>query len=151
MTSRVTGDSSVCSAVCSDWQQRNIKGPRYCPFVRGIHWWFVVSPHKGTVTRETFPFDDVIMNSVDCQTTVTKCRPHFYRKDVVPLTPCFWFLILNINNCHHRLPQRRPVCTYRQVPNISRTKSQHLKDSRTVLRLSLPNPLKPDVKSRMRM
>ena len=33
---------------------------------------------------------------------------------------------------------------YRQVSNIKRTKSQHLKDSRTVLRLSLPNPLKPD-------
>ena len=40
---------------------------------------------------------------------------------------------------------------YRQVSNISRTKSQHLKDSRTVLRLSLPNLLKPDVKSRMKM
>ena len=34
---------------------------------------------------------------------------------------------------------------YRQVSNIRRTKSQHLKDSRTVLWLSLPNPLKPDV------
>ena len=41
--------------------------------------------------------------------------------------------------------------TYRQVSNIRRTKSQQLKDSRTVLRLSLPNPLKPDVKSRMKM
>ena len=40
---------------------------------------------------------------------------------------------------------------YRQVSNIRRTKSQHLIDSRTVLRLSLPNPLKPDVESRMRM
>ena len=40
---------------------------------------------------------------------------------------------------------------YRQVSNIRRTKSQHLKDSRTVLWLSLPNPLKPDVKSRMKM
>ena len=40
---------------------------------------------------------------------------------------------------------------YRQVSNIRRTKSQHLKDSRTVLRLSLTNPLKPDVKSRMKM
>ena len=29
--------------------------------------------------------------------------------------------------------------------------SQHLKYSHTVLRLSLPNPLKPDVKSRMKM
>ena len=41
--------------------------------------------------------------------------------------------------------------TYRQVSNISRTEPQHLKDYRTVLRLSLPNPLKPDVKSRMKM
>ena len=41
--------------------------------------------------------------------------------------------------------------TYRQVSNIRRTKFQHLKDSHAVLRLSLPNPLKPDVKSRMKM
>ena len=40
---------------------------------------------------------------------------------------------------------------YRQVSNIRRTKSPHLKDSRTVLRLSLPNPLKPGVKMRMMM
>ena len=40
---------------------------------------------------------------------------------------------------------------YLQVSNIRRTKSQHLKDPRTVLRLSLPNPFKPDVKSRMKM
>ena len=40
---------------------------------------------------------------------------------------------------------------YRQVSNIRRTKSQHLRNYRTVLRLSLPNPLKPDVKSRMKM
>ena len=40
---------------------------------------------------------------------------------------------------------------YSQVSNIRRTKSQHLKDSRTVLRLSLPNPLKPYAKSRMKM
>ena len=40
---------------------------------------------------------------------------------------------------------------YRQISYISRTKAQHLKDYRTVLRLSLPIPLKPDVKSRMKM
>ena len=43
------------------------------------------------------------------------------------------------------------MISYRQVSNIRRTKSQHFKDSRTVLQLSLPNPLKPDVKSRMKM
>ena len=40
---------------------------------------------------------------------------------------------------------------YRQVSNIRCTKSQHFKNSRDVLQLSLPNPLKPDVKSRMKM
>ena len=40
---------------------------------------------------------------------------------------------------------------YRQVSNIRRTKSHYLKDFPTVLRLSLPNLLKPDVKSRMKM
>ena len=43
------------------------------------------------------------------------------------------------------------ILTYHQVSNIRCTKSQHLKDSRSVLRMSLPNPLKPDVKSRMKM
>ena len=39
MASRITDQSSVCSILCLDWQQRNIKGPCYCPFMRGIHWW----------------------------------------------------------------------------------------------------------------
>ena len=30
-------------------------------FVREIHWWPVVSPHKGPVTRKMFLFNDVIM------------------------------------------------------------------------------------------
>ena len=40
---------------------------------------------------------------------------------------------------------------YRQISNISRTKSQNLNVSRIVLQLSLPNPLKPGVKSRMKV
>ena len=39
---------------------------------------------------------------------------------------------------------------YRQTISISRTKSQHLNVSRTVLQFSLPNPLKPGVESRMK-
>ena len=34
--SQIAGQSSVCSTVCLDWQQRDIKGLRYCPFVRRI-------------------------------------------------------------------------------------------------------------------
>ena len=40
---------------------------------------------------------------------------------------------------------------YRKISNITRTKSESLNDSRFTLQLSLPNPLKPDLKSRMKM
>ena len=40
---------------------------------------------------------------------------------------------------------------YRKISNINRTKSQHLDVSLLVLQLYLPNPLKPGVKSRMKM
>ena len=40
---------------------------------------------------------------------------------------------------------------YRKVSNIRRTKCQNLNDSRLVLQLSVPNPLKPSVKSMMKM
>ena len=43
------------------------------------------------------------------------------------------------------------ITRYRQTSNISRTKSQTLNVSCLVLQLSLPNPLKPGVKSRMKM
>ena len=33
-------------------------------FVRGIHRWPVNFPHKGPVTRKIFPFDDVVMQSI---------------------------------------------------------------------------------------
>ena len=34
-------------------------------FVRGIHQWLVNSPHKRPVMRKMFPFDDVIMFTLD--------------------------------------------------------------------------------------
>ena len=40
---------------------------------------------------------------------------------------------------------------YRKVSNIRRTKSQNLNASRLILQLSLPTPLKPGVKLRMKM
>ena len=42
-------------------------------------------------------------------------------------------------------------CIYRKVSNIRRTKSQNINDSRLVLQLSLPNPLKLGVKSIIRL
>ena len=42
-------------------------------------------------------------------------------------------------------------CYYRKISNIRRTKSQNLNDAHLVLKSSLPNPLKPCVKSRTKM
>ena len=44
-----------------------------------------------------------------------------------------------------------PMIKYHKVSNIRRTKSQNWNDSHIVLKSSLPNPLKPGVKSRMKM
>ena len=43
------------------------------------------------------------------------------------------------------------LLTYHKVSNIRRTKYQNFNDSRLILQLSVPNPLKPSVKSIMKM
>ena len=56
--SQITGLTIVYSGADQRKHQRSAS----VPFVRGIHWWSVNSPHKGSVTRKMFPFDDVIMS-----------------------------------------------------------------------------------------
>ena len=51
----------VYSNVYSGANQRKHQSFSSLAYVRVIHWWPVNSPHKGPVTREMFPFDDVIM------------------------------------------------------------------------------------------
>ena len=86
------------------------------------------SPHKGPVTRKMFQFDDVIMSA-----SMTSCRtirqlPSSYR---------FGHSVIKTN--------------YRKTSSINRTKSQNLNVSCLLLQWSLPNPLKPGVKMRMKM
>ena len=61
MASQITSVSIVHSTVCSGADRRKHQSPASLAFVRRIHRWPVNSPHKGTVTRKLFPFDDVIM------------------------------------------------------------------------------------------
>ena len=61
MASQITSVWIVYSTIRSDANQRKHLSPASLAFVRGIHWWPVNSPHKGPVTRKTFPFDDVII------------------------------------------------------------------------------------------
>ena len=59
---------------------------------------------------------------------------------------------LNVGTLDKWLPIKVATpANYREVSNIRRTKSQNLNASRLILQLSLPNPLKPGVKMRMKM
>ena len=61
VASQITSLTIVYSTLYSgsyEWKHQN---SATLAFVRGIHRWPVNSPHRGRVTRKTFPFDDVIM------------------------------------------------------------------------------------------
>ena len=61
MVSQITSLTIGFSTVYSDADQRKHQSSVSLVFVRGIHRWPVDSPHKRPVTRNMFPFDDVIM------------------------------------------------------------------------------------------
>ena len=67
MASKITSLTIVYSSNSSGADQSQHQSSASLVFVREIHRWPVNSPHKGPVTREMFPFDDVIMalSSVD--------------------------------------------------------------------------------------
>ena len=61
MASQITSLTTVYSTVYSGADQRKHQSSASLAFVRGIHRSPVNSPHKGTVTRKMFPFDNVII------------------------------------------------------------------------------------------
>ena len=61
MASQITSLTIVYSTVYSGADQRRYQSSASLAFVRGNHRWPVNSPHKWTVTRKMFPFDNVIM------------------------------------------------------------------------------------------
>ena len=61
MASPIIGILIVYSTVCWSADQRKHQSSASLAFVRGILRWPVNSPHKGPVTRNMFPVDDVIM------------------------------------------------------------------------------------------
>ena len=62
IASQITSLTIVYSTVYSDADQRKHQSFASLAFVRGIHRGPVNFPHKWPVTREMFPFDDVIMS-----------------------------------------------------------------------------------------
>ena len=61
IASQITNLTIIYSTVHSDGDQRKHHSSTSLAFVRGIHRELVNSPHKWPVTRQMFPFDDVIM------------------------------------------------------------------------------------------
>ena len=61
MASQITSLTIVYATVYSGVVQRKHQRSASLAYVQGIHRWAVNSPHKETVTRKIFPFDDVIM------------------------------------------------------------------------------------------
>ena len=61
IASQITSITIVYSTVYSGADQRKPQSSASLALVREIHQWPVNSPHKWSVTRKMFPFDDVIM------------------------------------------------------------------------------------------
>ena len=76
MASQITSLTIVYSTVYSGADQRKHQSSPSLAFVRGIHQGPVNSPHKWPVTRNLFPFDDVIMHEEWFQPHAThaQCR-----------------------------------------------------------------------------
>ena len=65
MASQITSLTIVYWTVYSGADQRKHQSSASLAFVWGIHRWPVNSPHKWPVLWKMFPFDDVIMSSIN--------------------------------------------------------------------------------------
>ena len=84
MASQITGVSMVSSTVFPGAYQRKHQCSASLALVREIHRWPLNSPHKGPITKEMFPFDDVIMecdvkNDIDFLSTATLSVPNSFQ------------------------------------------------------------------------
>ena len=77
MASQITSLTIVYSIVYIGTDLRKHQSSASLAFVRGIHRGPVNSPHKGTITRKMFPFDDVIMHD---KITVIECHVYWKQK-----------------------------------------------------------------------
>ena len=71
IASQITSLTIVYSTVHSGADQSKHQSSASLAFVWEIHRWPVNFPHKWPVTRKVFPFDDVIMNSIEVRTWIS--------------------------------------------------------------------------------
>ena len=102
MTSQVTSLTIVYSAVYSGADQRKHQSSASLAFVREIQRWPLNFPYKWpvtrVVTRNLFPFDDVIMFQDFPRTWMVKCK-HFCTSFLWHHTFIISFLVLQTASC----------------------------------------------------
>ena len=87
MASQITSLTIIYSTVYSGADERKHQISAPLDFVRGIHRSPVNSPHKGSVTRKMFPFDDVVMDDVDSfDLFIRICQGCFNRYDTIVMS-----------------------------------------------------------------
>ena len=123
IATQITSLTIVYSAVYSDADQEKHQNSASLAFVRGIHQGPVNSPHKWPVTRKMFSFDDVIMATGLCPSSVSLRLRHFI---------------------HTKWQLKRPQVTYWLVSPIEyeciRQKKRHCKECLNVILSDLAIP-----------
>ena len=97
MASQITRITFVYSTFHSGADQGNHQSSAPLAFVRGMHWWPVNCPHKWPVTRQTFPFDDIIMSGNQVGSLV-----------VEPAYVCDWNCVAIFYRWIHTVQTERP-------------------------------------------
>ena len=93
MSSEVTGITFVCSAVCSIAHQRKHQGSALLDFVKGVHLRTVDSPHKAPVTRQMFPWNDVVLLEAMSMSLLVTWARVTYNAQNMEINNSMYFLI----------------------------------------------------------
>ena len=96
-----------------------------------------------------YPGTSMLIRVITCCGINTKLmvKPLLNHQNGIPL---HWYCNI-IENIFLNVDMKQFLNNYRQISNISHTKSQNLNVSCLVLQLSLSNPMKPGVNSKMKM
>ena len=113
--SQITSLTTVYSTVYSGADQKEHQSSASLAFVGGIHRSPVNSPHKGPVTRNVFPFDDIIMVFL----FVSKSTPRYFSGLAKPLLKFSHRLLispLSFMRMQPPMPWRFPTPTSADIP-----------------------------------
>ena len=97
IASQITSLMIVYSSVYSGADQRKYQSSASLAFVLGIHRWPVNSPHKGSVMRKMFPFDDVIMQYTQCSQLSQKCSQKTPLSSPIKVKGEIWVSVVSSN------------------------------------------------------